>query len=58
MMARLALLIDRVDFLLNDFGPFVGGPAVVFGGLILLTAFMLYLSLRPKRTQSENQPES
>ena len=58
MMARLALLIDRVDFLLNDFGPFVGGPTVVFGILIILTVLLLFLSLRVKQHGSENQSES
>ena len=43
IMARLALLIDRMDFLLNDFGPHIGGPGVMFGILILLACLILYL---------------
>ena len=30
IMARLVLLIDRMDFLINDFGPIIGGPLPMF----------------------------
>ena len=53
IMARLALLIDRMDFLLNDFGPRVGGPGVMFGVLILLAVLILYLVTRPARNTEE-----
>ncbi len=46
IMARLALLIDRMDFLLNDFGPHIGGPGVMFGVLILLASLILFLVTR------------
>ncbi len=46
IMARLALLIDRMDFLLNDFGPHIGGPGVMFGVLILLAGLILFLVTR------------
>jgi hypothetical protein len=46
IMARLALLIDRMDFLLNDFGPHIGGPGVMFGVLMALAVLVLYLVTR------------
>ena len=57
IMARLALLIDRMDFLINDFGPAVGGAAhgglYLFIILMLLTTLVLYLALRPKANPDE-----
>jgi hypothetical protein len=55
MMARLALLIDRVDFLLNDFGPAIGGPFVMFLILMGLAALVVYLVTRPG-AKAENEP--
>lgn len=50
IMGRLSLLIDRMDFMMNDFGPQLGGaqngPKVVFVILMVLTALVLYLTLR------------
>ncbi len=50
IMARLALLIDRMDFLMNDFGGdqlggAVVGPYVMFAILVVLTGVVLYLAL-------------
>ena len=42
IMGRLALLIDRVDFLLNDFGPQVGGKGVMFALLMAAAGFIVY----------------
>jgi hypothetical protein len=53
VMARLALLIDRMDFLLNDFGPFIGGPAVAFTLLACLTLLVLFLSWRRRKLHPE-----
>ena len=48
IMARLALLIDRMDFLLNDFGTHLpGGPPFMFLILVGLTVLALFLALRP-----------
>ncbi len=49
IMARLALLIDRMDFLLNDFGSDAfgdNGPKIVLVGLLALTGLVLYLGLK------------
>jgi len=50
IMARLALLIDRMDFLMNDVGGQAAGPdngpKLVFTVLLALIALVLYLSLR------------
>ncbi|MCS6776166.1 MAG: hypothetical protein RMJ43_01315 [Chloroherpetonaceae bacterium] len=46
IMGRLALMIDRMDFLVNDFGPQIGGPWVMFLVLIGLAGLVLYLSKR------------
>ena len=50
IMARLALLIDRMDFLMNDVGSLPAGPdngpKLVFVVLMALTALVLFLSLR------------
>ena len=58
IMARLALLIDRMDFLINDFGQGVGGaangPKIVFLVLMLLTALALFLALRPGAKQDDS----
>ncbi len=43
IMGRLALLIDRVDFLLNDFGPLIGGKAVMFALLMGAAVLIVYL---------------
>ena len=53
IMARLALLIDRMDFLINDFGSYIGGPAVAFTLLILLTLLVLFLSWRRRKLHPE-----
>ena len=53
IMARLALLIDRMDFLLNDFGPHIGGPGVMFGVLALLTILVLVLVTRSNANPEE-----
>lgn len=53
IMARLALLIDRVDYLLNDFGPAIGGPVVMFAVLMVLAALVLFLALRPGARERE-----
>lgn len=51
VMARLALLIDRMDFLVNDFGPQLGGPQagpyVMFAILVALATLVIYLATRP-----------
>lgn len=50
IMARLALLIDRVDYLLNEFGTVAfgatSGPKVVFTILLGLMGLILYLALK------------
>ena len=50
IMARLALLIDRMDFLLNDFGPRIGGPFAAYALLIGLSIWVLWLVQRDKKT--------
>jgi hypothetical protein len=59
IMARLALLIDRMDFLLNEFGPQLAGPVlgppVAFCLLMGLTGIVLFLSLR-KSGDAEEEP--
>lgn len=51
VMGRLALLIDRMDFLINDFGQEIGGPRigpiVVFLVLLALAGYIVYLVTRP-----------
>ncbi len=50
IMARLALLIDRIDYLLNEFGTAAfgqgSGATTVFGILLVLMAIVLYLALK------------
>jgi len=50
VMARLALLTDRIDFLLNDFGADVGGsvwgPKIMLALLIVIMAVVLTLVAR------------
>lgn len=53
IMARLALVIDRMFFLMYDFGGTqlggpTNGPYVMFGILMALTALVLFLSLRKR----------
>ena len=48
IMGRLALLIDRVDFLLNDFGPQVGGKGVMFALLMGAAVLIVYLVSKSK----------
>jgi hypothetical protein len=57
MMARMALLIDRMDFLINEFSPAAfGGPAtgrwVMLVILTALVGFVLMLVRRDNRTQA------
>jgi len=56
IMARLALLIDRMDSLMNDFGGrvfgFTAGPIVMFLVLVVLSGVVLALVYRDK-----NRPE-
>ena len=52
IMARLALLIDRMDYLLNDFGSLVGGRPVMFLILMALTVLLLVLVSRQNRQQA------
>jgi preprotein translocase subunit YajC len=47
IMGRLALFIDRMDFLLNDFGPKIGGGGVMFVILLAMSGLMVYLVSRP-----------
>ncbi|HZP85161.1 MAG TPA: hypothetical protein VFB21_26295 [Chthonomonadaceae bacterium] len=58
IMARLALLIDRTDFLINDFGTYIGGPLVMFVILLALIALVLYLATRPGAQEPEGGEES
>ncbi len=51
MMARIALLIDRLDFLINDFGPQIGGQGVMFIVLLALCAVVILLVRRNEREQ-------
>ena len=53
IMARLALLIDRMDYLLNDFGPTIGGRGVMFGILMALAIVLLVLVQRQKHQASD-----
>lgn len=55
IMARLALLIDRMDFLLNEFGQQAfGSPQAMFLILLALMGIVLYLALvRDKKTSEE-----
>ncbi len=57
IMARLALLIDRVDYLLNDFGPELGGPTagprVMFAVLIALILLVLFLVSRSRKSEGD-----
>ncbi|HLK57729.1 MAG TPA: hypothetical protein VKU00_14280 [Chthonomonadaceae bacterium] len=56
IMARLALLIDRMDYLLNDFGPRIGGPVVMFGLLMALTVLLLVLvTAQKQQTDAETE---
>ena len=52
IMARLALLIDRMNFMLNEFGPMLAGqengPRASFMIMMGLAAFVLFLTLRKK----------
>ena len=54
IMARLALLIDRMDFILNDFGPHVGGPIVAFLMLTFLSLLVLFLARRDKKLNRDD----
>ena len=63
IMARLALLIDRVDFLLNDFGPELGGPKtgplVMFAIMLAFIVLVLVLVSRGRnRPENQSLPES
>ena len=53
IMARLALLIDRMDSLMNEFGGKVFGltlgPIVMFGVLMVLSGLVLFLVWRDKK---------
>ncbi len=57
IMARLALLIDRMDFLMNDFGGKIagitGGPILMFTVLMILSALVLFLVWRDKSKPEE-----
>lgn len=61
IMARLALLIDRMDSLMNDFGGQVFGPRVgpglIFGVLMALCALVLVLVYRDKQKPGEGSTE-
>ncbi len=46
MMARIALLIDRLDFLVNDFGSHIGGQGVMFTLLLFLCGAVIFLAQR------------
>jgi hypothetical protein len=60
IMARLALLIDRVNFLMTDFGSGVmgpPGPLIVFFILFALCGLMLWMSLRARaRGEGTDEP--
>ena len=49
MMARIALLIDRLDFLINDFGPQIGGQGVMFTLLLVLCGVVIFLARRTEK---------
>jgi preprotein translocase subunit YajC len=54
IMARLALLIDRMDFLLNEFGKEVMGSAgSMFAVLLALMGLVLYLALVRDKKKEE-----
>jgi hypothetical protein len=53
IMGRLALMIDRMDYLVNDFGPQIGGPWVMFVLLIGLAGLILYLAKRAGASADE-----
>jgi hypothetical protein len=57
IMARLALLIDRMDSLMNDFGGrvfgFTAGPIIMFIVLIILSGVVLALVYRDKNKTEE-----
>jgi hypothetical protein len=61
IMARLALLIDRMDSLMNDFGGrvfgFTLGPWVMFFVLMILSALVLFLVYRDKNRPEEETVE-
>lgn len=65
MMARLALLIDRMYYLTNDFatalpapigGPVVG-PYFMFGIIVLLIGLIVYLAVRSGPSEAESGGE-
>jgi hypothetical protein len=66
IMARLALLIDRMDFLLNDFGGTqLAGPLgpgfgsyAMFGILVLLIVTVLVLALTKKPNPDAGDEEA
>jgi len=57
IMARLALLIDRMDSLMNDFGGtvfgFTAGPIIMFLVLVVLSGVVLALVYRDKNNPEE-----
>ena len=57
IMARLALLIDRIDYLLNEFGAQVfgeaSGPKIVFMMLLVLMGIVLYLAFKKDNTSPD-----
>lgn len=58
MMARFALLIDRIDYLITDFGPTVAGPiAGRYVALAILLAFVAVLILFGIRGSSGGEGE-
>ena len=65
MMARLALLIDRMYYLTNDFATVlpapIGGPVVgpyfMFGIIILLIGLIVYLAVRSGPSETETGGE-
>lgn len=54
MMARLSLLIDRMDMIMNTFGNEIGGPGVAFGILMALAALVLFLTYRDSKREKES----
>ncbi len=61
IMARLALLIDRMDSLMNDFGGkvfgFTTGPLIMFLVLMALSALVLVLVYRDKKNPEQESLE-
>ncbi len=60
MMARLALLIDRMYFMFYEFGPTLGTPTgkpswIVLLILLALIALVLYLATRPAAEEAEGE---